>query len=74
MPDQIDLEPHEYRSRPENAGVLTFGLLLFASLGALGLWQTGLFFDWRGWAVLFFGFAFGVVLVARFPRYFWDRR
>jgi len=71
MPD-IDLEPHEYRRDNERA--YTFPIIVCAGLAMLGLWQTGLFFDWRGWATVFFAFGAGLAVVARFPRYFWDRR
>ena len=72
MPD-IDLEPHEYRRDGETraARVTSIG---FAGFTLFGLWVSGWFFDWHGWAVTFFAIMTGLCLAFAFPRLWWDRR
>jgi hypothetical protein len=58
MPDQIDLEPHEFRRDGETRTAVV-GAIFFAVFTLFGLWVSGWFFDWHGWAVAFFGLATG---------------
>lgn len=66
MPDQIDLEPHEYRT-PADRRVLTAAFVVsgFLTVG-------GLLIGAPGWACAVSGFLAGVFFVLRFPQTFFQ--
>lgn len=69
MPDQIDLEPHEYRGKSEQR-IYAWAGTVFGLGTTLGLYVTGLLFDYRGWGIVALAMMAGACLIARFPRFF----
>ncbi len=73
MPDQIDLEPHEYRPAKERR-LFVICIFGFAAFCLLEIWVAGLFFDWRGYAIAFFAAMMGACIFAAAPSYWLRQR